>query len=109
MRSLILIMALMLSGCATNHAECPIGDGAGCKSVSEVNALVNSGELESQSNGEMALSIIDTQEHLPVSITRTPEKTGRVWMSGFEDENGDYVKETYVYTVLNGGQWVNVK
>nr|WP_272905996.1 TraV family lipoprotein [Candidatus Bandiella numerosa] len=42
-------------------------------------------------------------------VRRVPEQTGRVWINGFEDEMGDYIGETYLYTVIEGGRWVDVK
>jgi len=119
---------LSLSGCATqsNKAKCGVGKGAGCKSVTEVNSLVSSGELE-KSNEELNNSkpkrrtlmltentlLTDNPELLGSksvnTIRRSPEQTARVWINGFNDEMGDYVQETYIHTVIEEGRWVNVK
>lgn len=47
-RSATLMAALLLSGCMGIYEggfECPAGTGVGCKSISDVNAMVNQGEL----------------------------------------------------------------
>ena len=47
-RLLITMSALALSGCMGVYEggfECPPGEGVGCKSISEVNQMVNEGEL----------------------------------------------------------------
>lgn len=125
-RTVLVVIALTLfSGCAENQrvrTNCPMGRGADCKSVTEVNRMVNSGELENKNvtkkqEQKMTLHIDHNFKEKPRSlgfgerreIKRIPEETGRVWMSRFEDEAGDYVKETYVYTVLKSGRWEDVQ
>ncbi|MBP6951904.1 MAG: hypothetical protein KBD36_03145 [Alphaproteobacteria bacterium] len=47
-------LALALSGCMGVYDggfECPPGEGVGCKSISEVNQMVNEGELPKKENG----------------------------------------------------------
>lgn len=113
----VLLMAS--AGCSSQSYknDCPVGAGAHCKSITEVNKLVNSGELESKIPNKKAekpkvtLSInynLKEKTKNKEDVVRVPEQTGRVWMAGFEDEGGDYVKETYVYTVLEGGKWKDV-
>lgn len=52
--------ALLLSGCMGVYEggfECPAGTGVGCKSISEVNDLVNAGEVPKK-----GASVVATQE-----------------------------------------------
>ncbi len=52
-RLLMTPLALALSGCMGVYEggfECPPGEGVGCKSISEVNQMVNEGELPKKQN-----------------------------------------------------------
>lgn len=125
---IIATCAFSLSGCAThsNKAECGVAKGASCKSVTEVNKLVTTGELENSNEKfnktkpkKLTLTVAENlfvkeEGALPLVksfniVSRAPEKTARVWINGFEDEMGDYVQETYIHTVVEEGRWVNVK
>ena len=95
--------------------------GAGCKSVTEVNEMVTKGELgkgkvDSIKDGRFVRLRINEEyrgevenKKLQNEVRRVPEQTGRIWINGFEDEMGDYIGETYLYTVIEGGRWVDVK
>lgn len=124
----IVMVVTGLVGCSGKRAtECGVGVGAGCKSVTEVNEMVTKGEIgrkggsgnsdESKENNERFVRLrIDEgyrgdrgDKRLQNEVRRVPEQTGRVWINGFEDEMGDYIGETYLYTVIEGGRWVDVK
>ena len=120
----VVMVVTGLVGCSGKRAtECGVGIGAGCKSVTEVNEMVTKGEIGRGNNkggNDNAVRIIklkmneeyrgDTgNKRLQNEVSRVPEQTGRVWMNGFEDEMGDYIGETYLYTVIEGGRWVDVK
>jgi hypothetical protein len=114
------VCIMLLSGCADNKNECGIGSGATCKSVTEVNKLVSTGDLERElinkprtvkKQNPYAANLMENEPIALVQkkIARMPEKTARIWVNGFSDEVGDYVQETYIYTVLEGGRWLDVK
>lgn len=114
MRKLALIILLIqVSGCAAYNTdfECGAGQGAGCKSISEVNEMVNNGEIGKKFEPVIIHKINTVFNYKPEVIakgdhvTRLPEKTMRVWMNRFVDDKGDYVSETYVYTVIEPGKW----
>jgi hypothetical protein len=114
MKRLIYILILIqLSGCAVYGTEfdCQAGKGAGCKSISQVNEMVNNGELVSdvsQITEEQKVSSLNFKPSIETSETkvkRLPERTARVWINSFIDDKGDYVGETYVHTVLEPGKW----
>ena len=117
-----IILVTGLVGCSGKKVtECGVGMGAGCKSVTEVNEMVTKGELgkgkvDSIKDGRFVrLRIIEEyrgeveNKKLQNEVRRVPEQTGRIWINGFEDEMGDYIGETYLYTVIEGGRWVDVK
>jgi hypothetical protein len=113
-----LIFSNLLGGCSTNHKnlDCPLGKGMQCSSISRVNQAVNEGRLEEinpSKPAKMAIPQLSFQQadedNLPKKfekkVTRIPEKTLRIWLSGFTDEQGDYVEETYAHIVSESGQW----
>ena len=117
-----IILVTGLVGCSGKKAtDCGVGMGAGCKSVTEVNEMVTKGELgkgkvDSIKDGRFVRLRINEEyrgevenKKLQNEVRRVPEQTGRIWINGFEDEMGDYIGETYLYTVIEGGRWVDVK
>ena len=121
MKKIIVVIILVtgLVGCSGKKVtECGVGMGAGCKSVTEVNEMVTKGELGKgkvdsikENHGRFVrLRIIEEYRgEVENKKLRVPEQAGRVWINGFEDEMGDYIGETYLYTVIEGGRWVDVK
>ena len=124
MKKIIVVIILVtgLVGCSGKKVtECGVGMGAGCKSVTEVNEMVTKGELgkgkiDSIKDGRFVRLRINEEyrgeaenKKLQNEVRRVPEQTGRIWINGFEDEKGDYIGETYLYTVIEGGRWVDVK
>ena len=126
MKKIIVVIILVtgLVGCSGKEVtDCGVGMGAGCKSVTEVNEMVTKGELGKgkvdsikENHGRFVrLRIIEEyrgeveNKKLQNEVRRVPEQTGRIWINGFEDEMGDYIGETYLYTVIEGGRWVDVK
>jgi len=113
-----LIFSNLLGGCSGSgkSLDCPLGKGMRCNSISQVNQAVNEGKLEeinaskSQKIEVQQISFQQASEDklpqkLQKKITRIPEKTLRIWLSGFTDEDGDYVEETYAHIVSAPGRW----
>ena len=107
----IIITLISLSACSHKATkECIMGQGADCKSVSEVNEMVNKKELPRKTESEKPAPVGELKINKNTNteqggVSRTGEKTARIWVNGFEDEQGDYIEEGYVHVVLRGGQW----
>lgn len=74
--TLIAMLPALLSGCMGVYEggfECPAGVGVGCKSISEVNDLVNAGELPQKTPAPLSAQESKTQE----SEAQKPE----IWYS----------------------------
>ena len=86
--------------------------------------MIDRGEIE-QKKGEHATSESvdrlspDTHASLPLlpsassfsepashAIIRRPEQVMRVWVAPHLEDSGSYVGETYLYTVVEPGAWV---
>ena len=114
--SVFIMCVTTISGCsgvmrAQPKVDCSVGIGANCKSMSEVNQMVNLGEIagdKGQIKGEkLSLNINGDVQDSVADVERLPEQTMRIWMNSFTDEKDDYVKETYVYTVVEPGKWLS--
>ena len=106
----------LLSGCSSYQGtfDCPPGRGVGCRSITEVNALVDQGLLPGQKE------ILDTKPLLPKnifpegsqssscrkgSIGRTPEETLEVWIRSYGDEDRHYHEASRVHMVVKESTW----
>ena len=106
---------LMLSGCSTMNSnfDCPQKDGVMCKSVSDVNHMVDSGQL-GRSSFSQKQKASDTSfgnntfvfKKEGNSPTRAAECVSRIWISPYEDKDGNYHDETMLYKVTSPSYWV---
>lgn len=133
-----VLILISLSGCGVYRQtfDCPPGKGVGCRSISEVNEMVDKDILEEEINGKSKKKISSStvsRDKLPcfgsfndtnnisntnnvstnnvsktnnTSVYRLPEETLKVWIAPYEDKEGDFIEETYVYTVVTPGRWV---
>ena len=113
---LIWLLALVqLSGCASysNDFACKAGKGVGCKSISQVNEMINENAITEENVKPHEAEKEHVFNYLPASnpsakskVLRIPEKTMRIWVNSFTDEKGDFIEETYLHTVVESGKWV---
>ena len=109
---------LLFTGCAgiNGKFDCPFKSGIYCKSVSEVNDLVDRGNLpvktktKSESNHIAPLSIVTTKETTTVTqfrgAKRVPEKILTVWLAPFVDQAGHYHAGSYLTAVIRSAKWI---
>lgn len=113
----VLVLVQTLSGCTSigmnSQFSCGVGQGLGCKSVSEVSQIVDaqhdnsSQSIKAVAEGQYkTLSYVDG--YFPATgPTREPEKKIKVWFSPHVDESGNYVEEMVVYAVVQDAYWKN--
>ncbi len=115
-RIMIFGLALSLSGCSGLYKEtfdCGSKDGVGCKSIAEVDALVNA--QDPQVMGSKDLEPI--RETRPVSVpplvlgpkgqvSREAEAWRRVWIAPFQSEDGTFYEGTRAHVLVRPGRWV---
>lgn len=124
-----VMLGVTLSGCSTTSEtfDCKAGQGVGCKSISEVNQLVDQGSHGSFSERDTTLardkqSILPLEpaplstsmisgDFLPVersntlTVHRMPEEYLRVWVAPFQDQQGNLHEGSVIHTVLKPGYW----
>lgn len=116
---LILPMILILTSCSTMNSsfDCPNKDGINCKSLDEINTMVDQAEGGGVSQVITPCSRCQNRPSFQAYTTTTsinlnePTKTNdivkRVWLAPYEDKEGNYHTDTYVYTVAKQGHWIN--
>lgn len=98
MKKLTLGLCLIsLSGCSTYSEtfDCSPGQGVGCKSLSQVNQMVEKGHLPLREEEETAtmtpIPDRDLPRDGPVTLTAEAVPTQRVWFAPRRDFQGQYV------------------
>jgi hypothetical protein len=117
-RSYLILVLVTLSGCSSYSEtfDCPAGKGVGCKSLSRVNQMVETGDLPHKDPEDNALSdviksrLVKTDQaaplHLNADIMGAPvmyaggPKTNRIWFAGYKDVHGNYHGPHFVEPVL---------
>ena len=108
-----LSMALIaLTGCGRTleKFDCPYGKGVGCRSITEVNQMVNEESVKGLEEGTLPPSVAASSYSLKGSINgskiqRVSEEHLRVWLAPFQDEQGDFHEASIIHTVLKPGYW----
>jgi hypothetical protein len=99
-RFIILSLTLVLSSCAVHGTkfECAPGKGAGCKSVSKVNKMVDHNEFEDLFDEDFNTNSISK----PYNSTnwQNPDRLvpqgKRIWIAPKKNTKGTYNSETYI-------------
>ncbi len=114
--NVIVPCLLFLSACTSNNElfDCPAGKGAGCKSISEVNRMVDQGHFGGLDENEssslktlapVAMAYDDVAQTSSTGIERIPEQNLRLWIAPFQDEAGNFHEESAIHTVVRQGRW----
>lgn len=100
---LVLLSILALSGCTASlrgQFDCPGTPGVQCKSISEVNRMVDKEIIPEQKN--LDKQILGTNEK---SLRRSKEEVLTVWVAPFEDEEGVFHEPGRLTAVVNPAKW----
>jgi conjugal transfer pilus assembly protein TraV len=120
-----LMTLSLLSGCSTSSEvfECEAGKGIGCKSISEVNKMVDNGKLVNNEEPDFLKTVapifaqnklssgtnpVDGSEIIlsdQTTVSRVQEAPLRVWIAPFQDEQGNLHEGSAVHTVIRPGYW----
>jgi conjugal transfer pilus assembly protein TraV len=131
--SLCIYLCINLCGCSTTSEtfDCPACQDVGCKSISEVNQMVDQqvggkdavGGMQSilphhtTSSPSPIISTSSTgieNSNVPITavplsdsftVQRIPEEYLRVWIAPFQDQQGNLHEGSIIHTVLKPGYW----
>ncbi len=112
----ILVLVTNISACSiySKDFDCKYEKGVGCKSISEVNHMVNKGQLRSSVEDKtlpepLHASVSQSSKPITMSdkgmIQRVQEEHLRVWIAPFQDEQGNFHEASVVHTVMKPGYW----
>lgn len=120
-----LSVLILLSGCSTTSEvfECEAGKGIGCKSISEVNKMVDNGKLANNEEPDsLKVSAPVFEKNAPIAgmreislneavlsdqplVSRVREESLSVWIAPFQDEQGNLHEGSVIHTVIRPGYW----
>jgi conjugal transfer pilus assembly protein TraV len=117
--SLLCVCSILITGCGLKKFDCPYTDGVSCKSLTEVNQMVDRGEQgtkHSKSKTKVKEDFMN-QETLGLDKTlempiesrepqRIPEKIVRIWLAPYESVDGTFHQQTFINTVVMPAHWV---
>ncbi len=113
----LISTAFFLNACAVSKEsfDCPAGKGVGCRSISQVNEMVNQNKLNPNKKDVAKASQDPLASTMPLSpevlssdgmiIERIKEAHLRVWIAPYQDEQGQFHEGSIVHTVLRPGFW----
>lgn len=123
-RHIIFTFLLVLTGlqtaCTMNSSfDCPNQAGVNCRSLDQVNSMVDSGQIRGRTQlaGESAkvAKIANHPEFEPYAITngfipgaplRYGETVQRIWIAPYEDTEGNYHQDSFMYSIMQEGKWI---
>ena len=118
----LVVLSLTLTGCSTasESFDSQATQGVGSKSISQVNAMIDKGQIEgikgdNESDKVIAPVLVQTpiptfnQETIVLSdhsvIHRQPEQYMRIWMAPFQDANGNFHEASVIHTLQRPSFW----
>jgi conjugal transfer pilus assembly protein TraV len=118
----LVVLSLTLTGCSTasESFDSQATQGVGSKSISQVNAMIDKGQIEgikgdNESDKVIAPVLVQTpiptfnQETIVLSdhsvIHRQPEQHMRIWMAPFQDANGNFHEASVIHTLQRPSFW----
>lgn len=93
--------------------DCPNKAGVMCKSVDQINRMVDTGEL--QGRAVQSSSITTNNEFQPYSLEagyypgaplRYGETVQRIWLAPYEDSESNYHQDSMMYAIVKKGHWI---
>lgn len=126
--SIMIALISLSTGCKSlnNSFECPMKPGVMCKSLDQVNDMVDQGQIASNGSKNScptcAKSKITAASKLTSFNTPFPSQAGiepgqplrynesvmGIWVAPYEDTDGNYHQESTVFTVVKPGHWIGV-
>lgn len=95
--------------------DCPNRAGVMCKSVDQINGMVDSGQISGRMQSSADSSSSSNSEFQPYSVTsgfypgaplRYGETVQRIWIAPFEDTDKNYHQDSYMYAIIKDGHWI---
>lgn len=110
--------AFALSACSSMNGsfDCPNKAGVNCKSLDQINGMVDSGQIRggSGTTGRDDLTTVSTEFEAypntaiyhPGAPLRYGETVQRIWVAPYEDTEGNYHQDSLMYAIVKHGHWI---
>lgn len=117
LRWLFIILSVgLLTACGTMNSsfDCPNKAGVSCKSLDQVNSMVDSGQLRGQTTSHLDglgnqtefSPYPESAGYYPGQPLRYGETVQRIWVTPYEDSEGNYHEDSTLYTIVRKGHWI---
>lgn len=118
MTTWLMVSALTLSACSSMNGsfDCPNKAGVNCKSLDQINGMVDSGQIQGRSGltGSDDQRTVSTEfESYPGAVSYHPgaplrygETVQRIWVAPYEDTEGNYHQDSLMYAIVKHGHWI---
>jgi len=120
---ILITMAVLLTGCGSMNSklDCPRKGGVMCRSLDDVNRMVDNGEIDRINQANAAGTSADNKPVPTPEVGNTPypikdlhpgspvryhETVMRIWVAPYEDNNGNYHQDSTLFTVIKPGHWM---
>jgi conjugal transfer pilus assembly protein TraV len=111
-------MSITLSACSSMNGsfDCPNKAGVNCKSLDQINDMVDSGQIRGRS-GFTSKGDIETESAEFAAFPSTAiyhggaplrygETVQRIWVAPYEDTEGNYHQDSLMYSIVKRGYWI---
>jgi len=105
---------MYLVGCATMNSKftCKTSDGVMCRSLDDVNSMIDRGEFTQRSQKENIKNALNFSPMMMHATYPNPIRDGetvmRIWVAPYEDNSGNYHADHVLYTVIKPNHWVGI-
>lgn len=117
-RASIMMGLISLTACTSMNSslDCPNRAGTNCKSLDQINAMVDGGS--SSSTGSQTNQIANINDaaqfqsfpslasYYPGAPLRYGETVQRIWVAPYEDTAGNYHQDSMMYVIMQRGHWI---
>lgn len=99
-----------------SNFDCPNKAGVHCKSLDQINAMVDNGQIRGRgSMSEVEIVSVSNEPEFQAfsfkvstmgdSPIRNRETVQRIWIAPYEDTEGNYHQDSFMYSVIKAGHW----
>jgi hypothetical protein len=109
-------IANCLEACSSMNSgfDCPNKAGVMCKSVDQINGMVDTGQIQVPSKQGSTLQkedsefqpYADSAVYYPGAPLRYGETVQRIWFAPYEDTENNYHQDNVIYTIVKDGYWI---
>lgn len=106
---LIVLFSALLSGCSSfnDTYDCPLKNGASCISLRDMDNGIYEAQYHRAELKDSKYVHVSHKGLMPKEFPkRTSSLVAKIWLAPYEDTLGNYHGDGYLYTVVNGEEWV---